>query len=100
MQQAVGLLRRNLAHGHARPLRDHVGDVVSRDRDAALAALLEAALGLLELFLDLLLIIADARGALVVLRGNRRFLFHAELLEARADFLQLLRLGDLLHADL
>ena len=100
MQQAVGLLRRDLAHGHARPLRDHVGDIVGRDRDAALAALLEAALGLLELVLDLLLIIADARGAFVVLRGDCCFLLHAELLEARADLLQLLRLGDLLHADL
>ena len=100
MQQTVGLLRRDLAHRHARPLRDDVGDVVGRDRDAALAALLEPALGRFELFLDLLFIIADLGRALVVLRRDGGLLLHAELLEARADLLQLLRLGDLLHADL
>ena len=100
MQQALGLLRRELAHGDARPLPHDVGDILGRHRDMTALLLLPALLLRRERLAQLFLLIAESRGPLEILRGDGRLFIRIQLLQFLLQAAHILRLLHLLHAHL
>ena len=98
-QQAVGFLLGELEHRDARPVCEHLGDLVLADlRDLLQVAGLPLLFLLGALLVQLALGLAQAGGLLEVLGVNRRFLLGADLRDAVIDVAQPLRRGHALDA--
>jgi hypothetical protein len=81
LEQPLALLLGQLLHRDARPACHHLGNVLASNGDAVAAGLLPLLLLAVQLFLDLLLLIAETGGPLVFLGGDGRLLLGARLVQ-------------------
>ena len=100
MQQTVGFLRCQLTDRNPGPEAYDLSDILRRNRNAVIFAFFPLPFGFGQLLPDRSCLIPDFRSPFILLRSNRSFLFAVKLLKLFFEFLDCIRHGNGLHANL